>query len=166
MKSKGFTYVEVLAVLAVMAIFLTIALFDYTQYLRETRRTAAQFQLMDIRERVISEQRSTNKPLSVVLQGIVNSATNPYYNITSYETFLSTNNTNTAEALMDYAIVATPIGTKSQGDDGVICLTLQGYRYWEEKSTNCKFALYGKNDPKRSTFKTIGEARGSTWYGD
>lgn len=166
MKKNGFGYIETLVVLAIMAIFLKIALVDYTAHLRETRRTMAQFQLMDLREQIINEQRASQKPLPVVIQGIVDKASNPYYTITSYSTFLATNNNNTDKSLLDYAIVATPVASKSQYNDGVICITLQGYKYWQEKAPNCRFALYGKNDPKRNSFKTISEARSSTWYGD
>lgn len=163
-KSRGFSYLEILTVIVIVSILVKMALFTYQDNIQETRRISMQLQIMDLRERIMQKQQMNNTMSDYeAASSIVWEASNPYYTLSFYPSRLASDNKTYGG--MDTAIVATPIAGTSQANDGVICITKSGYRYWEDGAKKCKFANNGDNY-EANVYKTMDEVRGSTWYGD
>lgn len=164
--SKGFGYIEIMAVIVIVSILVRIALFAYEDNIIETRRMSMQLQLMDIRELIMQKQQANGKLGDYeAAYSIISEVSNPYYTLSSYPTNLAKSNKKLGG--FDTAIVATPIVGTSQAGDGVICLTKSGYRYWEYQAKECRFSeSMGFGFNQTNPFKTMAEVRGATWYGD
>ena len=162
MKDSGFSYLELLAVVVITAILVKIALINNVDIGRETRRIAMQAQLLELRSK-INEERLT-KTSQVSIGDILVKSSNPYYTLSYYNTPLAYQvKSNWGMYFTDAVLVATPIAGGLQSGDGVICITLTGYRYWEQAAPTCKFPTFSLQSDR---YMTMAEVRGSTWYGE
>jgi type IV pilus assembly protein PilE len=118
---RGFTLIELMVTVAIIAILAAVAMPSYQQYVIRGHRTAAQAQMMDIANRqqqylLANRTYATKSALEAggyILPSEV--ATRYGYDITGLAA---------ANALPTYSIVFTPIG--GQAGDGVLVLTSEG----------------------------------------
>lgn len=123
-RTRGFTLVELMVVLLIVAILAAVAIPSYRQYVLRSHRTDAQRALMDVaarQERYYYSNNAYTSSLSAL--GSSASAAAPYYQL-SIPSASST----------DYTLRATPIG--SQGDDKCGYLELNRAGQKSEQNTS------------------------------
>ncbi len=122
METRGFTLVELMIVIAIVAILVSLALPSYQQSIRKGRRADAQAELIEfagLAERVFTQSNS--------YVGTALPADSTYY------TFSFT----TAPSATAYTIVATPAGSQSSDKCGTMDLTQAGIRTQTGTETGC-----------------------------
>jgi type IV pilus assembly protein PilE len=79
MRNRGFTIIELMTVVAIMAIIVAIAIPAYQDYVRRSRRAEAISLLQDLALR--EEQFRSNNPAFSSTLGVPTSTESPYYTI-------------------------------------------------------------------------------------
>lgn len=125
--TRGFTLIELMIVVAVVAILTTIAYPSYQNYVRKGHRAAAQTQMLQIADRqaqYLLDARnyavgaSALTDLSIVLP--------PDVSVRYTITVKNAANGDTPSIPPSYTITATPISGGSQESDGALTLTHTG----------------------------------------
>ncbi|MES2247045.1 MAG: type IV pilin protein [Pseudomonadota bacterium] len=119
--SRGFTLIEVMITVAIVAILASIALPNYRQYVIRSKRSAAQAQMMDIANRqqqFLIANRSYANTTTLTASGYSLPA-----EVASNYSYTVTVPTSTPPA---FTITFTPIG--SQVGDGDLGLTSEGVK--------------------------------------
>jgi type IV pilus assembly protein PilE len=139
--AAGFTLIEMMVTVAVVAILGTIAVSSYTAQVRQSRRTEARTAVLDLAGR---EERymSTNSAYSSTPSDLGYSGVFPqtvgsgYYNITV--TVTAANNTTSPVTPASFLVTATAIGTQAKDTQ---CLTFSvdntGNQTQTGSSTTC-----------------------------
>jgi type IV pilus assembly protein PilE len=121
-KVGGFTLIEALIVVAIMALLAAIALPIYQSYVRKSRRTVAKTTLLDVARREEGYYSTNNaytslNNLGYTLVGnaiVAPSSTEDYYNITIQ---LPNPNSQVAGANASFLVTATPQAQGGQNQD-------------------------------------------------
>ncbi|WP_279236811.1 type IV pilin protein [Dyella sp. RRB7] len=145
-KPGGFTLIEALIVVAIMAILAAIALPTYQSYVRRSRRTAAKTTLLDVARRE-EAYYSTNNSYTTLdklgYSGLVGgsipapSSNQDYYNVTIT---LPDPNSQVTGANASFLVTATPqaLGGQNQDTCGTYTLTDLGIQgNTGNTDTNC-----------------------------
>lgn len=128
-RAGGFTLVELMITVAIMAIIAAIAIPSYTGYLTRARRSAAEQLVMQIaskQQQYIVDARSYTATIG---SGGLNISSQDGWTCTA----TCTNGSYTVSVVVDntatpptYTISATPVATGSQASDGTISYTSTG----------------------------------------
>ena len=125
-KTGGFTLIELMITVAIVAILAAVALPSYQQYVVRSKRSAAQAQMMDIANRqqqFLLANRSYADKTALTASGYALPAeVNSNY---SYDIVLSTT------GVPGYTLTLTPIG--GQTGDGALTLNSDGVKTPAEK---------------------------------
>jgi len=120
-KRGGFTLIELMITVAVIAILAAIALPSYTQYIIRSKRSAAQAQMMDIANRqqqfLIANRSYADKAALTASGYALPSEVGSNY---SYNVTLSTT------GVPGFTLTFTPLGT--QASDGALTLNSEGVK--------------------------------------
>jgi type IV pilus assembly protein PilE len=112
---KGFTLIELMIAIAIMGILLAIAVPNYSKYMRESRRAAAQSDMLQMRvgmEKWRANKISYRSDADTTNTATTNTAANAGFTGTNdYYTYSITAGDNT------YTITATAVAGKSQVND-------------------------------------------------
>jgi len=141
-KQSGFTLIELMLVVAVIAILAAVAFPSYQEQVRKSKRTEVQAELIDIASR-LQQYKSTNfnykvnTTTAIDLTKVGFSSTTPLSQNGLYTLNLSFNTAATS-----WVLSAVPVTTGSQKNDGVSCLDDSGRRYWS-KATSTATACSG-----------------------
>lgn len=137
-RGKGFTLIELMVTVAIIAILASIGYPSYTSHIAKSRRADAQqfIMQMDTRQKqILIEQRAyatAPNALNVASEGFACTASrcsNPYYDITFNP---AVDNTATPPS---YTLCAIPKST--QINDGVLTLTSDGAKQRLTGTTTC-----------------------------
>lgn len=121
--SKGFTLVELLVVVAIIGILVKIAYPNYTNYIKKSRRTAAQSEMLNIanrEEQFLLANRQYADKATIIASGYGLPAS-----LTAFYTY-DVVPTNSSTASPTYLITFTAIG--AQTSDGNLTLDNQGVK--------------------------------------
>lgn len=125
--ARGFTLIELMIAVAVIAILTTIAYPSYQNYVRKGHRSAAQAQMLHIADRqaqyLLDARNYAVGPTALADLNI----TIPVDVATRYTiTVKNASNGDTPSTPPTYTVTATPIAGGSQAPDGVLTLTHTG----------------------------------------
>ncbi|MET3378033.1 MULTISPECIES: type IV pilin protein [Variovorax] len=125
-KTGGFTLIELMITVAIVAILAAIALPSYRQYIVRSKRSAAQAQMMDIANRqqqfLLANRNYADKTALTASGYALPAEVNSNY---SYDIVLSTT------GVPGYTLTLTPIG--GQTGDGALTLNSDGVKTPPEK---------------------------------
>ena len=133
-KQHGFSLVEIMIALFVLAILLAIAIPSYERYKIKVNRVAAQSELIEmgsVLQQYLITQRSFTKAnnTDITLLDLNLTTQLPRHETPKlYEVDL----TATAST---WQLKATPIEKTRQADNGILILNSKGYRCWDEQNT-------------------------------
>ena len=133
-KQHGFTLVEIMIALLVLAILVAIAIPSYERYKIKVNRVAAQAEMVEmgsvLQQYLISHRTYAKTNTNFVELSDLNLATQlprhekvPLYNVSLTATALT------------WQLTASPIDATRQANNGILVLNSKGYRCWEEQST-------------------------------
>ena len=132
-RAAGFTVVEVVIVMAVIAVLSAIALPSYNQYAIRGSRQAAQAQLVDLS--TIQEKIFLNT------NSYASSASKPYdgtntggLGVTGGVTLDGLYTISVSSTTTSYTITAAPVAGSRQAKDGSLTINSMGQRTWGTKS--------------------------------
>ena len=133
-RAAGFTLIELMVVVAIVAILSAIAIPSYTNYVVRSSRSAAQSELLDLaaaQERIFLNSGAYTSSVTGAYTGLSTGG----LGITSGKTkdgryTLSVALTGT----VFYTLTATPVSGTGQAGDGNITMTSAGTRLWNSKT--------------------------------
>ncbi len=130
MNFKGFSLVELMVVVTMMAILSAIAYPSYIQYVIIGNRTDVKSELVRIAEQ-FNQYKAVNKNYTGLTLAAANASNvypktgTAYYSLT----ILSSSNT--------WVVTATPIASTLQKNDGVVCIDDETQKFWSKGATAC-----------------------------
>ena len=128
---NGFTLIELMIVVAIIAIIMAIALPSYNQYKKRVNRADVQVEMMNIAQRLESHKLANYKYPITTITSFYGGNVFPQTGTALFTLAFTTSNANT------WVMTATPISTSSQAGDGIICLNDQGQKFWAKAATAC-----------------------------
>lgn len=126
-KSSGFTLIELMVVVVIVAILTTLAYPSYKNYVIRSNRSAAQSQLLDLANReqqYILAQRSYTTTIGTGgLSVTIDNDVSKFYTVSIS---LDCDADGTADTVPCFRISAEPITTSMQKDDGTLVVDSSG----------------------------------------
>ncbi|WP_432208873.1 type IV pilin protein [Acinetobacter variabilis] len=131
-KQSGFTLIELMLVVAVIAILTAVAFPSYQEHVRKTKRTEVQAELIDIASR-LQQYKSTNFNYKINATTAIDLTKLGFSSATPLsQNGLYTLNLSFNPAATSWVLSAVPSPTGNQKNDGVSCLDDTGQRYWSK----------------------------------
>lgn len=131
-KQHGFTLVEIMIAVAVVAILAAIAIPSYERHKIKVSRVAAQSEMMEIGatlnqylviHRSLLVEQSPGKGPEQLVPNTIPKHDSPFYRVK-----LEIPKANS------WQLIATPIEKTRQANDGILVLTSKGYRCWDKEN--------------------------------
>ena len=139
---RGFTLIELMIVVALIAILASIAYPSYQESVLKTKRTEAQAEMLDVAQRLQRFKIANfsyvpivnDKEVPVDLAQLQHSGNMPNQGQSLY-TLALTDVTPTS-----WILVATPIKGQQMEHDGVICLNHRQQKFWSKGVNACNLS--------------------------
>lgn len=131
-RQKGFTLLELMIVVAIIAVLSAIAYPSYTRYVVNSNRADVQAEMMRLSARLQSYVSINRTYRGATLANIGGTTNYPDQSTAKYSIALAVDADNRG-----YTLTATPITNGTQSGDGVVCLNQEGQKYWSKGATAC-----------------------------
>jgi type IV pilus assembly protein PilE len=131
-RSRGFTLIELMIVVAVVGILVVIAFPSYTRYVTRASREAAKgelLQLSNLQEKIYLNSSSYATSITTAYNGRSDGGLGKTSGRTDDNKY-ALSITPTAGPTQTYTITATPVAATSQAGDGDIAMSSDGTRTW------------------------------------
>lgn len=132
-RSRGFTLIELIIAIAIVAILVSIALPSYQAYIRRSSREAAQANLIEL--------AATQEKIFLNSNGYSSSVTAAYtgnstggLGATSGKSADNRYNLSVSVSGASYTLTATPVLGSTQADDGNLTIASTGNKTWGSKT--------------------------------
>ncbi|WP_353142676.1 type IV pilin protein [Acinetobacter pragensis] len=129
-KNKGFTLIEVMIAVAIVAILAAIAYPLYSKYQISANRSDVQSELSRLAQRLQSYHLVNHSYSGATLNGIGGTADYPATGTAFYEISLDVDADN-----QGYLLTAEPNANSVQGENGLVCINQDTQKLWTQSST-------------------------------
>ncbi|MFW1952515.1 type IV pilin protein [Acinetobacter beijerinckii] len=130
----GFTLIELMIIVAIIGILAAIAYPSYQEYVRKTKRTDAQAEMLIIGHTLSQYKATRGNYSTATIAGIYGGSVTPRQGTALYHLTLTT----TAST---WTLTANPndasLGNTSQKGNGSIRLNSEGQKCWDKGSSSC-----------------------------
>lgn len=131
-RNTGFTLIELMIVVAIIAILAAIAYPSYIEYKIRTNRADVQKEMINIAQQMASYKNTkgtfADATTDLIYGGGQFPTTNALYNL-KFDPSPTT--------ASGWVLIAEPINTTIQKNNGVVCLNNQAQRFWKKTATTC-----------------------------
>lgn len=129
----GFTLIEIMIVVAIIAILAAIAYPSYTEQVIRGNRLDAQSEMFQIAQNMANYKLRNGTFEGATVATVYGGTKAPKQGTALYDLAFSPSPTTANE----WTLIATPIVAKTQAGNGVICLNDQGQKFWAKAATAC-----------------------------
>lgn len=139
-KYRAFTLIELMIVIAIIGILAAIAYPSYVEYTIRTNRADVQTEMMYIAQQMTSYKMN---------KGSFSEATvNTVYGSTSYNKLYNLKFSPSPTLANEWVLIAEPINTSIQKDNGIVCLNNEGQKFWSKGINACALSNISTWDGK------------------
>lgn len=131
--AAGFTLIEMLIVVAMIAILLAVAVPSYREYIKRSSRQAAQAELTELagtQEKILLNSNAFSPSITAAYDGTATGGLGVPGGTTRDKRYTFGIEVSGAA----YLLTATPVAGSAQAGDGVLTLSSEGRRRWGDKT--------------------------------
>lgn len=132
-RSRGFTLIEMMITVVIIAILASIALPSYTQYITRSSREAAQSELVElaaIQEKIFLNSNAYSPNVSTAYTGSATGGLGSTTGTTRDTRYIL----SVAVSGASFTLTATPVAGTTQAGDGNLTINSTGNRTWGSKT--------------------------------
>lgn len=133
LRLRGFTLIELMISVAIIAILSTVALPSYREYIKRGNREAAQAQLVEmasVQEKIFLNSNAYSASVTAAYTG----SSTGGLGVTSGITRDGRYGLASAVDGASFTLTATPVAGSTQEGDGTLSINAQGQRLWGSKA--------------------------------
>ena len=135
--NKGFTLIELMIVVVIIGILAAIAYPSYQQYKVRVQRTDAQSEMLYIAQRMQAYKAANGTFAGATVTTVYGEGnTTPKQGTALYQLTFDP----VITTVKGWTLIAKPIATTIQADNGWICLNDQGQKFWAKAATACQLS--------------------------
>lgn len=148
MRQKGFTFIEMIITVMIIAILAAFAYPQYQQYIINGNRVDVQSEMVQIAQRIENYKlaRSTYNDVDLSQAGIFGGSAFPKQGKSLYTLALTL---NTQDGIVTgWVLEATPKTDGIQKDNGMVRLNNLGHKCWQKAAASCTLSANSNWDGK------------------